>query len=77
MIYCVRDSLKILDRERLKHVIYLPQLDTGNTDITVPDIKLEMFPKEAFTAGMLSRALKWLLARSTFLLSSNVLALIL
>ncbi|XP_031368281.1 ATP-binding cassette sub-family A member 5-like isoform X2 [Apis dorsata] len=31
------------------------RLDTRNTDITVPDIKLEMFPKEAFTAD-------WMLA---------------
>lgn len=29
----------------------LLQLDTGNADLTVPDIKLQMFPKEAFTAG--------------------------
>ncbi|XP_043578785.1 cholesterol transporter ABCA5-like isoform X1 [Bombus pyrosoma] len=31
------------------------RLDTGNTDVTVPDVKLEMFPKEAFTAN-------WMLA---------------
>lgn len=35
------------------YILYIDnlQLDTGNTDLTVPDIKLEMFPKEAFTAG--------------------------
>ncbi|XP_011864541.1 PREDICTED: ABC transporter A family member 1-like isoform X2 [Vollenhovia emeryi] len=27
------------------------RLDTGNSDVTVPDIKLIMFPKEAYTAG--------------------------
>ncbi|XP_043274650.1 ABC transporter A family member 1-like isoform X2 [Venturia canescens] len=26
------------------------RLDTGNADITVPDVKLEMFPKKAYTA---------------------------
>ncbi|KAG7209072.1 hypothetical protein KM043_015226 [Ampulex compressa] len=31
------------------------RLDTGNSNITVPDIKLSMFPKEAFTAD-------WMLA---------------
>ncbi|XP_017880849.1 ATP-binding cassette sub-family A member 5-like isoform X1 [Ceratina calcarata] len=31
------------------------RLDTENTDITIPNIKLEMFPKEAFTAD-------WMLA---------------
>ncbi|XP_033331289.2 cholesterol transporter ABCA5 isoform X1 [Megalopta genalis] len=31
------------------------RLDTGNTDVTVPDVQLEMFPKEAFTAD-------WMLA---------------
>lgn len=30
---------------------YFLQLDTGNSDVTIPDIKLVMFPKEAFTAG--------------------------
>lgn len=31
------------------------QLDTGNPDLTVPDIKLQMFPKDAYTAGKQSR----------------------
>ncbi|XP_017752415.1 PREDICTED: ATP-binding cassette sub-family A member 2-like [Eufriesea mexicana] len=31
------------------------RLDTGNTDVTIPDVKLEMFPKKAFTAD-------WMLA---------------
>lgn len=31
------------------------QLDTGNLDLTIPKVKLQMFPKEAFTAGKQSR----------------------
>ncbi|KZC11898.1 ATP-binding cassette sub-family A member 5 [Dufourea novaeangliae] len=31
------------------------RLDTGNSDVALPDVKLEMFPKEAFTAN-------WMLA---------------
>ncbi|KAK1133937.1 hypothetical protein K0M31_011724 [Melipona bicolor] len=44
------------------------RLDTGNTDVTVPDIKLEMFPKEAFTAD-------WMLAFRVVIPLFMVLAL--
>lgn len=35
----------------MQNYIFSLQLDTKNNEITVPGIKLEMFPKEAFTAG--------------------------
>ncbi|XP_034182709.1 cholesterol transporter ABCA5 isoform X1 [Osmia lignaria lignaria] len=44
------------------------RLDTGNNDVTVPDIKLEMFPKEAFTAD-------WMLAFRVVIPLFMVLAL--
>ncbi|XP_025262177.1 ATP-binding cassette sub-family A member 5 isoform X2 [Camponotus floridanus] len=44
------------------------RLDTGNSDVTVPDIKLEMFPKEAFTAD-------WMLAFRVVIPLYTVLAL--
>ncbi|KMQ94889.1 atp-binding cassette sub-family a member 2-like protein [Lasius niger] len=44
------------------------RLDTGNLDVTVPDIKLEMFPKEAFTAD-------WMLAFRVVIPLYMVLAL--
>ncbi|XP_014207034.1 ATP-binding cassette sub-family A member 5-like isoform X2 [Copidosoma floridanum] len=44
------------------------RLDTGNNDITVPDIKLEMFPKEAYTAD-------WMLAFRVVIPLYMVLAL--
>lgn len=44
------------------------RLDTGNNDVSVPDIKLEMFPKEAFTAD-------WMLAFRVVIPLFMVLAL--
>ncbi|KAK0172353.1 hypothetical protein PV328_005684 [Microctonus aethiopoides] len=44
------------------------RMDTGNTDITVPDVKLQMFPKEAFTAD-------WMLAFRVVIPLYMVLAL--
>ncbi|XP_054008555.1 cholesterol transporter ABCA5-like isoform X2 [Hylaeus anthracinus] len=44
------------------------RLDTGNADVTVPDVKLEMFPKEAFTAD-------WMLAFRVVIPLFMVLAL--
>ncbi|XP_043254267.1 ABC transporter A family member 1-like isoform X1 [Colletes gigas] len=44
------------------------RLDTGNNDVTVPDVKLEMFPKEAFTAD-------WMLAFRVVIPLFMVLAL--
>ncbi|XP_012287761.1 ATP-binding cassette sub-family A member 5 isoform X2 [Orussus abietinus] len=44
------------------------RLDTGNSDITVPDIKLEMFPKKAYTAD-------WMLAFRVVIPLYMVLAL--
>ncbi|XP_076233119.1 cholesterol transporter ABCA5 [Calliopsis andreniformis] len=44
------------------------RLDTGNGDVSVPDIKLEMFPKEAFTAD-------WMLAFRVVIPLFMVLAL--
>ncbi|CAK9823283.1 Cholesterol transporter ABCA5 [Anthophora retusa] len=44
------------------------RLDTGNIDVTMPDIKLEMFPKEAFTAD-------WMLAFRVVIPLFMVLAL--
>ncbi|GAB1868912.1 ABC transporter domain-containing protein [Camponotus japonicus] len=44
------------------------RLDTGNSDVTVPNIKLEMFPKEAFTAD-------WMLAFRVVIPLYTVLAL--
>lgn len=36
---------------KLRKLFLSLQLDTKNNDVAVPDIKLEMFPKEAYTAG--------------------------
>ncbi|XP_035731949.1 ABC transporter A family member 1-like isoform X2 [Vespa mandarinia] len=44
------------------------RLDTQNNDVTIPDIKLEMFPKEAFTAD-------WMLAFRVIIPLYMVLAL--
>ncbi|CAK9809913.1 Cholesterol transporter ABCA5 [Anthophora plagiata] len=44
------------------------RLDTGNIDVTMPDIRLEMFPKEAFTAD-------WMLAFRVVIPLFMVLAL--
>ncbi|XP_015126948.1 ATP-binding cassette sub-family A member 5 [Diachasma alloeum] len=44
------------------------RLDTGNSEVTVPDVKLEMFPKEAYTAD-------WMLAFRVVIPLYMVLAL--